>query len=226
MPVILVLAAVLPAIAILLIAYLRDPHRERWSALTFLAGLGALVVLPAGLIEQNLLNLYGLTPDPPTGFILTLVTAFFVAGITEEGLKGLVFRRFAWNFSTYDEPYDGVVFAVAIGLGFGVVENLLYVTSYGLSTAFVRAFTALPAHALFGVAMGSYFSEAKFFGRAIYPAFVVPALLHGGYDTFALANSFWANALLVLYLMFLVRFAFARAGKLLYGASLAAHRGS
>ncbi len=211
----LIIAAVVPALIFLYIIYRSDRHREHPKFVLFMYVIGAISVLPAGLIEKCLLDLYTATPDPPTGFMATLVTAFFVAGITEETIKAIVFQRAVLHKRFFDEPYDGVVYAVAIGLGFATVENILYVLSDGLSTAFVRAFTAVPAHALFGVVMGSYFSKARFEGAPVWHAYIVPALLHGLYDTFALATGFWPNMLLVVYLMWLVRFAYVRGGRLL-----------
>ncbi len=206
----LILAAVLPAAILLVLVYAADRNKEQAPHVFTLYLVGALVVLPAGLFERALLDIYRLTPDAGAGLLATLITSFFIAGVTEEGLKWLIFRRLVYDSPAFDEPYDGVLYAVAIGLGFATVENVLYVTSYGWDTALVRAFTAVPAHMMFGVAMGYAFSRARFEGAAMWPAFVVPALLHGGYDTFALARSLWANAGLVLYLVLLVRFTWVR----------------
>lgn len=200
-------AAAVPAAALLLIVWLPDRHREQWRKMLLYALLGALVVLPAGVIEQQLLNLYGLSPSPPGSLYTTLVTAFFVAGVTEETLKGLVFLRFVYRDPRFVEPYEGVVYAVAISLGFGATENILYVASYGMSVAFVRAFTAIPAHALFGAVMGSRFSDAKFHNAPGYRAILIPAFLHGTYDALALADSFSATVLLAIFLMALARHA-------------------
>lgn len=211
----LVLAAIFPAWVLLGLVYVADRHKEHPRHVLPLYLTGALVVLPAGLCERYLLDLSALTPDPPRGFTDILFMAFFVAGMTEETFKAVTFRRLVYRASFFEEAYDGVVYAVAIGLGFATVENILYVTSDGWPTAFVRTFTAVPAHALFGVVMGSYFSRARFSGSPIWPAFLVPALLHGLYDTFALAQSYVANMALVLYLIWLVRFAYIRAEHLL-----------
>ncbi len=219
----LVLAAVLPALAVLAYIYRAARHRVAPQYVLLLFILGAVAVLPAGLAERFLLDVYSHTPEPQNALLVTLVTSFFIAGATEESIKGLLFRRLVYRKPFFEKPYDGILYAVAIGMGFATVENILYVTSYGLSTAFVRAFTAVPAHALFGIVMGASFSRAKFAGEPVWRAFVIPALLHGLYDTFAMAQSFSANVLLIVYLMWLVRFAYLRArpltGKLRYRVS-------
>lgn len=222
----LILAAVLPALALLAVVYAFDRHKGHPRHVLPLFLVGALVVLPAGLCERYLLDLYAATPNPPTGFAASLLTAFFVAGITEETFKGFAFLRLVYHRPIFTEMYDGVLYAVAIGLGFAAVENILYVTSDGLQTAFVRAFTAVPAHALFGIAMGSYFSRAKFAGAPLWPAFTIPALLHGTYDAFALAHGYWANIALIAYLMWLVRFSWIKAATLRLRDRFADHRTS
>ncbi len=222
----LILAAVLPALVLLAVVYAADRHKERPRRVLPLFVVGALVVLPAGLCERYLLDLYAATPNPPTGFVASLVTAFFVAGITEEAFKGFAFLRLVYHRPIFSEMYDGVLYAVAISLGFAAVENILYVTSDGLQTAFVRAFTAVPAHGLFGVAMGSYFGKAKFSSAPLWPAFAVPALLHGAYDAFALAHGFWANIALIGYLMWLVRFSWIKAATARVSDRFEGHRTS
>ena len=120
-------------------------------------------------------------------------TAFLAAGLTEEGMKFLAFLLFFWKSSHFNERFDGIVYAVYISLGFAGIENILYVFSGGYSVGIVRALTAVPAHALFGVVMGYYFGLAKFNAkyRGIYLAlaFFLPFVFHGLYDFLLMANS-------------------------------------
>ncbi len=205
------IAAIIPAAAILLVVYFYDRHKEPPRRIWWLVIMGAIVVLPISFLEREMLNAYASTFAPSIPFLSALFTAFFVAGAVEEGGKALVFYRFVYKKPWVNEPYDHIVYAVTIGMGFALVENFLYVTSYGLETAFVRAFTAVPAHAMFGVVMGSLFSQSRYQSAPLWRAYVIPALLHGIYDTFAMAQGFIGNLLLVFYLMWLVRFAFLRA---------------
>src|SRR4029450_10832400 len=62
----------------------------------------------------------------------------------------------------FDEPLDGVVYGVAVALGFATLENFLFVARLGLGVAWMRALFAVPAHALFGATMGYYAGRAKF----------------------------------------------------------------
>lgn len=87
-----------------------------------------------------------------------------------------------------------MVYAVFVSLGFALWENINYVLSYGFSTAIVRALTAIPGHACFGVFMGIFYGLAKKYYNYGHPlaskimrvfCVIVPALLHGAYDFIA-----------------------------------------
>jgi protease PrsW len=41
----------------------------------------------------------------------------------------------------------------------------MYVLQSGFNTGLMRAFTAVPAHAIFGITMGYYFGMARFTGN-------------------------------------------------------------
>ncbi len=124
-----------------------------------------------------------------------------LAGAVEEGAKWIVFVAVIYRWAEFDEPLDGLVYGVALALGFATVENVLCVVRDGLSIGLLRALFAVPAHALFGAAMGFYLGRAKL-GRGRYQAtpvaaharaagialaLVVPIFFHGAYD-FALVE--------------------------------------
>ena len=67
-----------------------------------------------------------------------------------------------YHWDEFDEPMDGVVYGVAVALGFATLENFLFVTRLGLGVAWLRALFAVPAHALFGATMGYYAGRTKF----------------------------------------------------------------
>ncbi|MBT3750707.1 MAG: PrsW family intramembrane metalloprotease, partial [Bacteroidetes bacterium] len=83
--------------------------------------------------------------------------------------------------------FDGIVYAVFVSLGFALVENLLYVIQGGIEVGWLRAITAVPGHALFGVTMGYYLGLARFCSGGERTGFIVralfwPIILHGFYD--------------------------------------------
>ena len=119
---------------------------------------------------------------------------FGVVAFAEEGFKYLILKLRTWKSPEFDCQFDGVVYAVFVSLGFALWENIGYVLSYGISAALIRAVTAIPGHACFGVFMGVMYGLAKRYALAgeekkskLYRqlAVIVPALLHGTYDFIA-----------------------------------------
>jgi len=193
--------AILPGLLLLALIYAYDQlHPEPKREVAKLFVLGALVVLPAGVIERALLDHASAQPTTWRGL---LATAFFVAGMVEEFLKAAVFERTVLDRGQIHAPVDAIVYACAIGLGFATVENVLYVTSSGFWTAVVRALTAVPAHFMFAIVMGYRFARARFLGTSRAWGYIAPAIVHGIYDTFALAGSFIADFVLagILFLL-------------------------
>lgn len=172
-----------PVLIIALYIYNRDRYeKEPYSVLLKALFTGILIVLPAVIIEKVLDSFSG----DLNGLKYAAYSAFAVAALTEEGLKFLSFRMFLWKDKNFNEKFDGIVYAVYISLGFAAVENILYVFTGGYGVGLVRAITAVPAHALFGIVMGFYFGIARFSGRLqkfyILMAFILPFLFHGLYD--------------------------------------------
>ncbi len=201
--------AVLPAL--LLLVWLS--HRERLARnekreVYRLYLLGAAIVLPAGLIERLLLQ--SSVKWDGTGLSVTLTTAFFVAGMVEEFLKASIVDKGAIQRGIIHTPMDCIIYSGATALGFATIENILYVTSSGFSTAILRSVTAIPAHLMFGIVMGSAFIRNLYFGASRGFAYILPALAHGTYDTFALSSTWLSDALLVAYLIVLLEYVLRR----------------
>ena len=78
-----------------------------------------------------------------------------------------------------------------VSMGFAAFENILYVSQDGLEVALLRAFTAIPAHATFGIIMGYFMGKAKFSNNKIKWNLIglcSAILLHGTYDFFLFIN--------------------------------------
>ena len=74
-----------------------------------------------------------------------------------------------------------------VSMGFACTENIMYVLEGGYETAILRAFTAVPAHATFGILMGYYMGKAKFSKNRIklnITGLLLATLFHGAYDFF------------------------------------------
>lgn len=144
-------------------------------ARAFVAGM--LAVVPAAVLEQPLrflladgrVSLYGL----------------LAVGLIEEGVKFLAAfgaTFYSWHF---DEPEDGIVYAITAALGFAVVENAMYTIAFGSQVVFARAVITSLAHAsfagVFGVYLGLYrMKEADFLD--VLRSLLLAAVLHAAYD--------------------------------------------
>lgn len=197
-PRILLFAAVVPAIFLLIKVYQLDRmEREPLDLIIQLVAYGMVATALAALIEDVLMN------QATSKFI----AYFGVVGCTEEGLKYLFVNRGTWKSREFNCMFDGIVYCISVSLGFALMENILYVFNYGLNVAFVRALTAIPGHACFGIFMGVWYGMAKKAeGRAQYAqatlyrilAFLVPVLIHGTYDYLATSDNYWFFLFIIL----------------------------
>lgn len=191
---ILLAAAVIPAIWLLVKVYRADHlEPEPPGLILSLVVMGVLSTTLASVTERlgmGVLSIFFHRETPFSRFLLY----FLVVGLSEEGFKYLLLKARTWNHREFNCQFDGVVYAVSVSLGFALWENISYVFRYGLATALVRAVTAVPGHACFGVFMGLWYGAARRFalsGReddskaARTLAVVVPTLLHGAYDFIA-----------------------------------------
>jgi RsiW-degrading membrane proteinase PrsW (M82 family) len=201
--------ALAPGIAIGIYIYLKDKHeREPLSLLliSFMYGvLSTAVTLfiswPLDFIvtvnEANVVHQFG--------------NAFFKVALVEEFSKFIFIRFILYNNKNFNEPFDGIVYACMVGMGFATLENIIYVFQYGAPTGIIRMFTAVPAHATFAVLMGYFLGKAKFTHRKeIYYSFVallVATAFHGAYDYFwfiAFVPGIWVGAILSLIVAFVL----------------------
>lgn len=195
--------AVAPGIAIGIYIYLKDKHeREPISLLLMSFFYGALSTVITLLISYPLTSTVAIDPNSLSDQFLN---AFFLVALVEEFSKFLFVRYVLYPNKNFNEPFDGIVYALMVSLGFATLENVLYTFKFGVETGIVRMFTAVPAHASFGILMGYFLGKAKFTHRKeIYYAFValfVATLFHGAYDYFwfiAYVPGIWIGAIVSL----------------------------
>ncbi len=180
----LAVSAIVPSLMLMWFFQSRDAFREPHRVLWTVFGLGFLITIPIALVAWPLDAWVGRAQNP---LVYGFASAFFVAAIPEELFKFLVLWRYAARHVEFDEPMDGIVYGVAVSLGFATLENLLYVAEGGLSVAILRAVTAVPAHAFLGAIMGYLVGRAKFDENRrreyLTRALAIPILLHGAYNT-------------------------------------------
>jgi len=202
-----------PILVILFYLYFRDKYEKEPVGLIIRAFvLGAISTIPIVIVEMYLSDLWEqFTGGRADKYATAAYSAFVVASFTEELFKLLVVFLF-WSNKNFNEKFDGIVYAVFVSMGFAAVENVMYVYGGGTSTGILRAFTAVPGHAIFGIVMGYYLGIAKFHKEIrsinIVLAFFMPFLLHGIYDFILFAENGWLLLLFIPYLIYMWRVGF------------------
>ena len=181
------LITILPTVVILLYFIISDKFKEPKRIIIEVFLLGVVITIPAGYLNSLIISTFS------TGDIINdrLLRGFFAGGLVEEVLKFLVLYYFVLKKFEFNEPMDGIVYGVAVSLGFATLENLHYVYYYSanwgiesIDVATRRAWTAVPMHGLNGCVMGFYFGLFAFLGKKKYLgyALVIPYILHGAYN--------------------------------------------
>ena len=174
--------AIFPALALLWWFRRKDQKRpEPEGLVTQVVFLGVAATLPAILLEFLLGHELGHATALQGGFL----NAFLVAATVEESLKLAVVLLFVWRKARFDEVMDGILYTAAASLGFAVLENVIYSFANPL-VGIVRAFTAVPMHAVGSGIMGYFVGRGKL-GRGsavpwVVTGLAVGVLLHGCYD--------------------------------------------
>ena len=207
---ILIAAAIIPAVWLLRYVYRADVLEKEPKGLLFALVLRGVAATFLAIITESL-GIRLLNAILPSYSLAYHVLMYFVVvALSEEGFKYLLLRRSTWRSPEFNCRFDGVVYAVFVSLGFALWENVGYVTEYGLGTAAVRALTAVPGHACFGVFMGAWYGMARWYEnygeydksrRYRRCALLIPTLLHGCYDFIATINSTLFGMIFVVFVI-------------------------
>ncbi|UHA76219.1 glutamic-type intramembrane protease PrsW [Paenibacillus sp. 481] len=184
-------AAIAPGLALLTYFYLKDRYDYEPIHLVIRVFIvGILIVFPIMIIQHGLVMWWGKNP---------FLFSFIISAGVEEFIKWFVLFHLIYNHVAFDEHYDGILYAVAVSLGFATIENILY--AWFQYTSFfellIRALLPVSGHALFGVIMGYYLGKAKFSQgnltkRYIAFSIVIPIFWHGVYDILLLTvTRYW-----------------------------------
>ena len=196
--------SILPGVLIIIYIYKRDKHeREPYRYILICVLLGMLSCIPAIAGTLSVEAMMGVNNPSASKNMMTVATyAFIAVALSEEFAKFLFLRFYIYRKPEFDEPMDGIVYAVTISMGFAILENVLYVLEGGLHVAILRMFTAVPGHAAFGVIMGYYVGLAKFESdqvkstRLMLQGLLFAAFVHGAYDFFLFQNNYAALSIL------------------------------
>jgi len=146
--------AIAPAIALVWFFYAREayrPERKRLITLLFVSG-GATALL--ALMLNHMVEKYTMLWPGAPELSHRLLFWFLGVGLNEEFAKLLPLLLLLYPRRHFSTPYQGLLGAATVALGFAAVENLFYLERYGTLTLLTRSALTVPAHAFFTIPMG------------------------------------------------------------------------
>ena len=152
----LFMGVLLPPLIYALIIYLTSPHKSiniRTGMYFIVAGIFSVTFFP-------FLSL--LFPEWLPDIFSPFKTHFFYVGPREELLKYLSFFLL-YKIIKFENhhPISIMFYMGMVGLGFAMVENIQYLSRYGVEILKMRAFTSTIAHMLFGMFAGYWVAMSK-----------------------------------------------------------------
>ena len=193
MVILIILAALLPAVLLWLYIWKKDPQKEPTSWLIKATLLGVAICIPVGILEIGL-NTVIFGGVKPTTLFGTTAWSFFISAVPEESFKLLALWIVLRKNPYFDEHFDGIVYAVCVGLGFAALENVgyLFKGENWVAVAITRSLLSVPGHYAFAVLMGYFYSVYHFIDHskknAVY-ILLIPVLAHGIFDALVLSGS-------------------------------------
>jgi len=210
------LITILPSLLIVTFFVKSDRFPEPTNQIIKIFFYGIILCFPAFYLNTALISIY-----TNTGVGEDLISSFLSAAPIEEVLKFTVLYSLVYKMKDFNEPIDGVVYGVTVSLGFATLENIYYVyllSNYfdttSQSLAILRSFSAIPAHGVFGAAMGYYFMKYSYVSKKnnLALCMIVPILLHGSYNFFA-HSYFIVSLLIVIISWFILLISFSKLKK-------------
>lgn len=187
----------LPSVVLMVFFYLKDHYEpEPHGHVAAAFGLGALAFGLSWAASHGVARVVDPVWLAIGGYPARLFEAGVLAAGVEEASRFLMLFAVVYRWEEFDEPLDGLIYGVAVGLGLATVENVLYVHRLGLGDGLLRGVLSVPMHALCGAAMGAGFGRAKLGRgrnesgtltpvqrrRALLLAFLLPLIFHTAYD--------------------------------------------
>jgi len=196
------LITIVPSILILLYFFLSDKFKEPKGSIALVFFLGICICLPAGYINSFMENNF------KDIFSERLLFSFLGPAWCEELLKFIILYFIVLKRNEFNERMDGIVYGVAVSLGFATLENYEYVFILAekweiepYTMAIWRSYSAVPMHGLNGCIMGFYFGMFAFTANKKYLilCLLIPFIIHGLYNFLSHPYHFMILGILVIY---------------------------
>jgi len=150
------------------------------------------------------------------GVFKIIVLSFIIDGLFEEFVKFCILSEKVYKEKFFDEPRDGLIYGMIVGIGFSLLENFFFGLTLvgvpgGLLVIVARGIITTFMHLLAGGVIGYYFGLAKFkaHGQAskkersslIARGLILAILFHGLYDLVIRFNYAWLMIPLAVFLI-------------------------
>ena len=193
----LTVLSVIPALALTGYVWYSDvTTSEPLSLLVATFLLGVLTANFAAVLNSILQPFFA-----PLGVFGLLLFFYLVVGPTEEAVKLLAVRLYAYHQDRFEAVIDGAVYGAVAGLGFATIENALYITraledvgslalgagliGAGGDIAAIRALAG-PGHVIYSAFAGYYLGLAKFNpgqrGPIAVKGLIIASFIHATYN--------------------------------------------
>ena len=213
-----ILAALAPVAWLLWTIYRKDsaqPEPTKWLVKAFVYGIGSVFLSLAISMPTSMVLGMNIDNQVYGSFAEAVGDAFFLAAIPEEVAKLFMLWLLLRKNPFFDEHFDGIVYAVCVGLGFAAFENICYLLGgiddgswIGIGVA--RALFSVPAHYFFAILMGYYYSLYHFgidrSVKAKVMVLVAPILAHGIFDALLFCLRVDESLCGILMLLFIIFF--------------------
>ena len=171
--IILLIAAVLPAIILCIYVFKKDRvEKEPIPLLLKLLFFGVLSCFPVFIISDPITYIvdtifsnvyytdgeYIYYTSEIARLAYTAADNFICIALVEELCKFVFLFLGTRKNKNFNCLFDGIIYSVFVSLGFALFENILYVFNGGIMVALLRAVLSVPGHMFFGVFMGYYYS--------------------------------------------------------------------
>ncbi len=182
---------ILPGILILFVVWKFDTVEKEPPALLAKLFLGgALTVITAVLLGLAGDLITRRIAENPRSFVCLLFDSFLFTALVEEAGFFLILWLLTWKNRAFNYTFDGIIYAVAVTVGFSTVENLIFAIRTDSAGCLTRILLSLLGHVIFGIFMGYYYGLARNakgagddrgFRRRLVQAILLPTVLHGFY---------------------------------------------
>jgi RsiW-degrading membrane proteinase PrsW (M82 family) len=220
MPIIVSLfAAIAPMLIYMLLIWWMDRYDREPMLFVFFhflwGAFGAVILgISGSIILATLTGMLG-----QASYFSSLVQTIIFAPFSEEVAKGS-FLLFTINSRKFDNITDGLVYGAAIGLGFGMTENFIYLLTYGNSPeswfqiVMIRSLFSAVMHCIATGSFGALLAISKFSSPFVknslpFLGLTLAIFIHFSWNTFvSFQDTYFYGFLFMLFLVLVFFFVF------------------